>query len=105
MASGPSQPDSGITNNPSLKIDESKLSAHYANFCRVVGTPEEVIVDFGLNTQPQPTDDAKIALSERVVLNYFTAKRLLQALGATVARYEQAFGTLEINIGKRLEKK
>ena len=32
-----------------VKVDESKLIAMYANFCRVTGTPEELIIDFGLN--------------------------------------------------------
>ena len=35
-----------------LQLDETKALASYANFCRVTGTPEEVIFDFGLNTQP-----------------------------------------------------
>ena len=32
-----------------MPVDESHIVAHYANFCRVTGTPEELIVDFGLN--------------------------------------------------------
>ena len=35
-----------------LVVDSSKAHAAYANFCRVTGTPEELIIDFGLNTQP-----------------------------------------------------
>ena len=34
-----------------MPVDESHIVAHYANFCRVTGTPEELIVDFGLNKQ------------------------------------------------------
>ena len=37
---------------PQLQVDDSKAIATYANFCRVTGTPEELIVDFGLNPQP-----------------------------------------------------
>lgn len=85
------------------KVDDSKVTGLYANFCRVTGTPEELIVDFGLNTQMRPTDDQPIALTQRVVMNYFSAKRLLQALTATVARHEQAFGTLETNVQRRLK--
>lgn len=86
------------------KVDESKLSAMYANFCRVTGTPEELIVDFGLNTQPLGENGEVIAVTERVVMNYFTAKRLLQALGMSVARHEQVFGPLETNVLKRAAK-
>ena len=35
-----------------IQIDDSKIVACYANFCRVTGTPEELIIDFGLNPQP-----------------------------------------------------
>ena len=35
-----------------VEIDDSKAMALYANFCRVTGTPEELIIDFGLNPQP-----------------------------------------------------
>lgn len=86
------------------KIDESKLSTVYANFCRVTGTPEELVVDFGLNTQPLGENGDVIAVTERVVMNYFTAKRLLQALGMSVARHEQVFGPLETNVLKRASK-
>lgn len=87
-----------------VKIDESKLTASYANFCRVTGTPEELIIDFGLNAHPMGSTES-IAVEQRLVLNYFTAKRLLQALGMSVARHEQVFGTLETNVMKRAEKK
>lgn len=87
-----------------LKVDESKLVAAYANFCRVTGMPEELIVDFGLNTQPLGATHAPIAVTERVVMNYFTAKRLLQALGASISRHESVFGALETDIVKRAVK-
>lgn len=86
------------------KVDESKMSTTYANFCRVTGTPEELIIDFGLNTQPLGENGEVIAVTERVVMNYFTAKRLLQALGMSVARHEQVFGPLETNVLKRVAK-
>lgn len=86
------------------KVDESKLSTVYANFCRVTGTPEELIVDFGLNTQPVGETGDAVAVTERVVMNYFTAKRLLQALGMSVSRHEQVFGPLETNVLKRAAK-
>ena len=83
------------------KVDESKMSTTYANFCRVSGTPEELIVDFGLSTQPLGETADLIAVGERVVMNYFTAKRLLQALEMSVARHEKVFGPLETNVMKR----
>lgn len=87
------------------KIDETNLASSYANFCRVTGTPEELIVDFGLNAQSIGTYEEAVELTQRVVLNYFTAKRLMQALGASVARHESVFGELETNVLKRAARK
>ena len=42
-ASGPQQEQRVPVN-----IDESRLTAVYSNFCRVTGTPEEVILDFAV---------------------------------------------------------
>ena len=39
---------------PQFAVDSSALSTVYANFCRVTGTPEELVLDFGLNTQMTP---------------------------------------------------
>jgi hypothetical protein len=73
----------------------------YANFCRVTGTPEELILDFGLNSQPMG-GATSVAIRQRLVMNYFTAKRLLQALGMSIQRHETAFGVLETDIQKRV---
>ena len=35
-----------------VQVNDSNTLATYANFCRVTGSPEELIVDFGLNPQP-----------------------------------------------------
>jgi hypothetical protein len=84
-----------------VPVDESHITGTYANFCRVTGTPEELIVDFGLNKQVGGTTPETIQLTQRIIVNFFTAKRLAYALGHAVARHEQAFGTLEIDVQKR----
>ena len=85
-----------------VPVDESHIVATYANFCRVTGTPEELIVDFGLNKQVGGTAPETIQLTQRIIVNFFTAKRLAYALGHAVARHEQAFGTLETDVQKRV---
>ncbi|HEX5446767.1 MAG TPA: DUF3467 domain-containing protein, partial [Pirellulales bacterium] len=62
-----------------LKVDDSKLHAMYANFCRVTGTPEELIIDFGLNPQPFGVPTEPVVVNQRIVTNFFTAKRMLHA--------------------------
>jgi hypothetical protein len=85
-----------------VQVDDSKAIACYANFCRVTGTPEEVILDLGLNTQPFGTPTEPIAISQRITLNYYTAKRMLAALQLTVQRHEAAFGVLETDVQRRV---
>jgi hypothetical protein len=87
---------------PQIRVDDSHLIAMYANFCRVTGTPEEMILDFGLNPQPTPNGPEPIAVNQRIVTNYFTAKRILHALTLTLERHEAAFGVLETNVQQRL---
>ena len=85
-----------------VELDETGAIACYANFCRVTGTPEELIIDFGLNTQPMVQSQEKIKVQQRIILNYYTAKRMLGALHMAVQRHEAAFGTLETDIQKRV---
>jgi hypothetical protein len=44
----------------------------------------------------------EVAISERIIVNYYTAKRMLHALQLTVQRHEQAFGLLETDMQKRI---
>jgi hypothetical protein len=85
-----------------VPVDESHIVATYANFCRVTGTPEELIVDFGLNKQVAGTSPDTIQLTQRIIVNFFTAKRLAAALAMAVARHEQAFGVLETDVQRRI---
>jgi hypothetical protein len=84
-----------------VEVDESDAQTTYANFCRVTGTPEELILDFGLNSQPFGAVSA-VKVNHRLVTNYYTAKRMLQALHLSVQRHEQAFGVLETDVQKRV---
>ncbi len=85
-----------------VKINDSNASCSYANFCRVTGTPEELIIDFGLNAQPFGVPTEPVDVTQRVVTNYYTAKRMLHALHLSVQRHEQAFGVLETDVQKRV---
>jgi hypothetical protein len=86
-----------------IQVSDENAIALYANFCRVTGSPEELIVDFGLNPQPIGIPREPISIKQRIILNYFTAKRLLHALSMSVQRHEQVFGVLETDINKRLK--
>lgn len=86
----------------SVQVRDEDAIALYANFCRVTGSPEELIVDFGLNPQPVGIPKDPIHVKQRIIMNFYTAKRLLAALSMSVQRHEQVFGVLETDIQKRL---
>jgi len=88
-----------------VEVDDKGAICTYANFCRVTGTPEELILDFGLNSQPYGVLNEPVEVKQRIVTNYFTAKRMLQALHLSVQRHEQAFGVLETDVQKRVVNK
>lgn len=83
-------------------IEPDDLEPLYANFARVSGLPEELILDFGLNPQAAGAQPATVKVSQRLVVNYYTAKRLWLALGAFLQRHEQIFGEVQIDVGKRV---
>lgn len=88
--------------NRPLALDESKAQSCYANFCRVTGSPEEVIIDFGMNAYPLGAAAKPVEVGQRIVVNFYTAKRLLGALYQTVQRHEEVFGPIEVDVQKRV---
>ena len=85
-----------------VQVEDENVLATYANFCRVTGSPEELIVDFGLNPQPIGVPKDPIQVKQRIIVNFYTAKRLLAALQMSIARHEAVFGVLETDINKRV---
>ena len=101
-AEGAQQPAPQQQQRVALQIDDKDAIANYANFCRVTGTPEELIIDFGLNPQPIGVPTSPIPVTQRIITNFYTAKRMLHALTMTVQRHEATFGVLEIDVQKRV---
>jgi hypothetical protein len=97
---GEAQPGQQV---PQFTMDTSDLSTVYTNFCHVTFLPEELVLDFGLNTQMTPSPNQPVKLTHRVVMNFYTAKRLLNGLHFAVSRYESAFGPLELDFQKRAQ--
>ena len=75
----------------------------YTNFARVSATPEELIIDFGVNSNPFAEGQQEVRVSTKAILGLFTAKRLLAALQMTIARHEEVFGVLELDVRKRVQ--
>jgi hypothetical protein len=96
-----SQPDPQAVQTNEVVVDDSEAQPTYANFCRVMATPEEVILDFGLNLQPFATGHQHVKANHRIVMNQFTTKRLLSAIAMTIQRHEQTFGAIELDVQRR----
>ncbi len=101
-----------------LRVNQSDMESTYANSFRPVASTEELMLDFGIN-QTYPVNDGKedgpsaeivFNVSSRVIINFYTAKRLAMALGQLVNKYEADFGEIQLNaadrkIAKKDEKK
>ncbi len=85
-------------------IDASNLKANYANVCRIAQTPNEVIIDFGMNPNffGQILDEP-LKLEQRVILSHDAAKRLCLHLTATIQNFEAKYGPIELDVTKRLK--
>ena len=88
-------------NRVEVVVDDAGVLPSYSNVCRVTATPEEVILDFGLNPQPFAMGRQDVKANQRIVMNFYTAKRLLTALGMTVQRHEGTFGGIELDVQRR----
>ncbi|MEC9374640.1 MAG: DUF3467 domain-containing protein [Planctomycetota bacterium] len=101
MADQPAQQ----SRNVQIRVDESHMHTAYANTIRTSTTPDEVVLDFGLNLpmqqgQQQGADapmQMVFSVGSRVVLNWAGAKRLAQTLGNAVKAYEDARGEIQMN--------
>jgi hypothetical protein len=89
-----------------VRIEEKNLQTNYVSGFRPTITAEEVILDFGLNLiRPAGSKEEPYEVifqtSSRLIMNYFSAKRLALALAQIIRQYEQQFGQVELNAAKR----
>lgn len=85
-----------------LRIDETKMETTYANTIRTSTTPDEVVLDFGINLpMPNPNNEPVLVFSvgSRVVLNWRGAKRLAISLGQVIRQFEAQNGEINLNAG------
>lgn len=94
-AAGPAQSE--------IVLNDSDAHSAYSNFARVTATPEEVIIDFALNPNPFVQGRHEVKISQRLIMNFYTAKRLCRALVATLQRIEASFGPIELDVQRRVQ--
>lgn len=86
-------------------ITASAAQVTYSNFCRGTLTPDEVVLDFGFNSNGFGVKvlEEDIEIKNRIIFSPVAAKRLLFLLNDIVRRHEQNFGEVEIDFRKRLK--
>jgi len=105
-AAGPEPTEAAQEGERRVKVvvDDSNVVPNYANFARVTATPEEVIIDFGLNPTPFNEGVQNVKASSRFVMNFYTSKRLFNTLEKTIQRHEEMFGPIELDVQKRVKR-
>ena len=87
----------GQRQTSTLRLRYDKAETNYANIAIVTSMPEEVIMNFGVNAMPPtPQREVNIEISQRVIMNYASAKRLAITLGNIIQRYEAARGVINV---------
>ncbi len=86
-----------------IVLNDRDAHSAYSNFARVTATPEEVILDFALNPNPFVQGKHEVKVTQRLIVNFYTAKRLCRALVATLQRIEASFGPIELDVQRRVQ--
>lgn len=101
----PAGPASHSPQSPKVVWDDSSLRSSYANVVNVTCTQEEFTLLFGTNQtwNASQSGEVKVQLSDRLIVNPRTAKRLLLLLNNVVREYETRYGELKIELRSRAE--
>ena len=88
------------TTTAGVEWDESKMSTTYANAVNAAGTRAEVALLFGTNMTWKVSGNkpVKIAVTNRIILSPYAAKRFMLLLGGVLDEYETRFGELDVEL-------
>ena len=76
--------------------DTSELKSSYCNVCNASSTREEVVLNFGVNSNwDQGLAEMDVQLHHRIILSPFAAKRLRDVLSNLIKEYETRYGSLK----------
>ena len=92
------------TSGATPQIEQANLRTSYANVCRIAQTPNEVIIDFGMNPNFFGNIlDEPLKLENRIVMSHDAAKRLCLHLTGTIQNFEAKYGVIELDVTKRMK--
>lgn len=107
------QPESISRAHPNAA--QQQMTARYANSFHAQATAKEVLLEFGRaitlprpamqgDPRREPVDNIEFHVNDRVVLDYYTAKRLALSLGEIIRQYEKPFSELSLKAADRVHK-
>ena len=74
------------------------LKTTYANLARIAHSPADIVIDFA-HLLP---GEMRAKIEARILMSPISAKLLMRALNENVARYEAAYGTINIPVNTNL---
>jgi hypothetical protein len=83
--------------SPALQIPEG-MDTVYCNLARISHSPADIVIDFAHLLPAESTARVKA----RVLMTPLSAKLLLRALTENLARYEAAFGDINVPVNTSL---
>lgn len=83
--------------SPALEA-ASDLKSTYTNLARIAHSPADIVIDFA-HLLPGET---RAQVGARILMSPLSAKLLLRALTENLARYEAAFGPINIPVNSNL---
>jgi hypothetical protein len=84
-------------NGPSLEVPEN-LEISYSNLARISHSPADIVIDFA-HLLPA---EMRAVVKARILMSPLSAKLLLRALTENLARYEAAFGEINVPLNSSL---
>jgi len=74
------------------------VEPQYVNLARIAHSPSDIVIDFAHLLPGEP----RAKIRSRVVMTPLSAKLLLRALTENIARYEAAYGEINIPVNSTL---
>ena len=91
------KPTPPVRNSPRIVWDSANMRSTYANVINVTCDREEFSFIFGMKQSwGVDQNELKVKLTDRIVINPFSAKRLAKLLNDQIKDYESRHGTIHI---------
>ena len=81
-----------------VALQHGFVGDEYVNLARIAHSPSDIVIDFAHLLPGEP----RAKIRSRVVMTPLSAKLLLKALAENIARYEAAYGEINVPVNSTL---